>query len=225
MKKLLILIFLSAAIFLVSACDGKAAKPPENDDVHSFSPSYEQVINGMDYDRNFSSKIQVSVTGKVERTYFLQTTHEDGNYVVTVSDGKISTFEKSGSYIQVKNYMLSAYKNGGFDGFLEHLVFTPIKNLFNLNQQTVRDVDVSQGADNVTTYILDIYEGEVKNALPILDKEFNSLEDVKDLRLEISVGGARKAVNVKIIALYKSTNGDSTITLDISYDEIIKVIE
>jgi hypothetical protein len=97
--------------------------------------------------------------------------------------------------------------------------------LFVLNDTTVRGVEIIDGADNTITYVVDLYESQVKAALPILSEQFKNIVDVTGLSLTIKVSGSKTQIMLELNAIF---NGDSSISLIkcyIEHTKIIKVID
>lgn len=100
-----------------------------------------------------------------------------------------------------------------------------IDALFTLNTQTVRGVEIIDGTDNTITYLIDIYESQVKNALPILALEFEKIVDVTGLSLKVVVSGTKTQVFLNVTAIYQGQASPSTIALYIEHTKIVKVID
>lgn len=114
--------------------------------------------------------------------------------------------------------------NGARDFCLE-VALSEFSSLFNLNDQTVRQITAVDGKDNTVTYEVDVYEGQVKSALPILKEEFEKIVDVQYLRITLTAMGTKTEVSLKLKVLYRGESAPTEIFLFLTHTQTVKVID
>ena len=97
--------------------------------------------------------------------------------------------------------------------------------LFVLNDTTVRGYEVIDGTDNTLTYVIDLYEGEVKRALPILAEQFKQIADVTGLSLKIKSSGTKTEILLELKVVFVGETIESTINCHVEHTKVVKVID
>lgn len=98
-------------------------------------------------------------------------------------------------------------------------------DLFVLNEKTVRGVEIIDGEDNTITYVIDLFESQVKAALPVFEAQFESVVDVTGLSFKIIESGTKTQIVLSVNVIFDGSTEQSTISLIVEHTRIVKVID
>lgn len=237
MKKLLILLL--GLCLALAGCGGPMGGAPDSQRPDGFFSRLEQI----EYADGTDTAIDFSVSGHMEKGFTFQCSVWEGSFDAKFSgavsgavNGKVSS---AGIMSDIRNMLTppqapeagegddiipSPSGNGARDFCLE-VALSEFSSLFNLNDQTVRQITAVDGKDNTVTYEVDVYEGQVKSALPILKEEFEKIVDVQYLRITLTAMGTKTEVSLKLKVLYRGESAPTEIFLFLTHTQTVKVID
>ena len=237
MKKLLILLL--GLCLALAGCGGPMGGAPDSQRPDGFFSRLEQI----EYADGTDTAIEFSVSDNGARDFTFQCSVWEGSFDAKFSgavsgavNGKVSS---AGIMSDIRNMLTppqapeagegddiipSPSGNGARDFCLE-VALSEFSSLFNLNDQTVRQITAVDGKDNTVTYEVDVYEGQVKSALPILKEEFEKIVDVQYLRLTLTAMGTKTEVSLKLKVLYRGESAPTEIFLFLTHTQTVKVID
>ena len=237
MKKLLILLL--GLCLALAGCGGPMGGAPDSQRPDGFFSRLEQI----EYADGTDTAIEFSVSDNGARDFTFQCSVWEGSFDAKFSgavsgavNGKVSS---AGIMSDIRNMLTppqapeagegddiipSPSGNGARDFCLE-VALSEFSSLFNLNDQTVRQITAVDGKDNTVTYEVDVYEGQVKSALPILKEEFEKIVDVQYLRITLTAMGTKTEVSLKLKVLYHGESAPTEIFLFLTHTQTVKVID
>ena len=237
MKKLLILLL--GLCLALAGCGGPMGGAPDSQRPDGFFSRLEQI----EYADGTDTAIEFSVSDNGTRDFTFQCSVWEGSFDAKFSgavsgavNGKVSS---AGIMSDIRNMLTppqapeagdgddiipSPSGNGARDFCLE-VALSEFSSLFNLNDQTVRQITAVDGKDNTVTYEVDVYEGQVKSALPILKEEFEKIVDVQYLRITLTAMGTKTEVSLKLKVLYRGESAPTEIFLFLTHTQTVKVID
>lgn len=235
MKKLLILLL--GLCLALAGCGGPMGGAPDSQRPDGFFSRLEQI----EYADGTDTAIEFSVSDNGTRDFTFQCSVWEGSFDAKFSgavsgavNGKVSS---AGIMSDIRNMLTPPQApeagegdhiipsgNGARD-FCLQVALSEFSSLFNLNDQTVRQITAVDGKDNTVTYEVDVYEGQVKSALPILKEEFEKIVDVQYLRLTLTAMGTKTEVSLKLKVLYRGESAPTEISLFLTHTQTVKVID
>ena len=89
----------------------------------------------------------------------------------------------------------------------------------------MRGVEIIDGEDNTITYVIDLFESQVKAALPVFEAQFESVVDVTGLSFKIIESGTKTQIVLSVNVIFDGSTAQSTISLIVEHTRIVKVID
>ena len=89
----------------------------------------------------------------------------------------------------------------------------------------MRGVEIIDGKDNTITYVIDLFESQVKAALPVFEAQFESVVDVTGLSFKIIESGTKTQIVLSVNVIFDGSTAQSTILLNVEHTRIVKVID
>lgn len=240
MKKLLF-IFVAMTVLLVGCA--KAGSAPVGD---SAQGPLSKALSTVSFEKDSTTKIQLNITGgdnNLNQALSIVVNVGKTDYDLSFTADK--TINVSGSLTggDIQKQIATDFENrlsppqdaAPDDGVIDQpapddgaQALALLKNasdLFVLNEKTVRGVEIIDGEDNTITYVIDLFESQVKAALPVFGAQFESVVDVTGLSFKIIESGTKTQIVLSVNVIFDGSTAQSTISLIVEHTRIVKVID
>ena len=230
MKKLLF-IFVAMTVLLVGCA--KAGSAPVGDSAHS---PLSTALSTVSFEKDSTTKIQLNITGgdnNLNQALSIVVNVGKTDYDLSFTADKTINVSESLTGVDIQKQIATDFENRlsppqgaePDDGAQALALLKNASDLFVLTEKTVRGVEIIDGEDNTITYVIDLFESQVKAALPVFEAQFESVVDVTGLSFKIIESGTKTQIVLSVNVIFDGSTAQSTISLIVEHTRIVKVID
>ena len=230
MKKLLF-IFVAMTVLLVGCA--KAGSAPVGDSGQS---PLSTALSTVSFEKDSTTKIQLNITGgdnNLNQALSIVVNVGKTDYDLSFTADKTIRVSESLTGGDIQKQIATDFENRlsppqgaePDDGAQALALLKNASDLFVLNEKTVRGVEIIDGEDNTITYVIDLFESQVKAALPVFETQFESVVDVTGLSFKIIESGTKTQIVLSVNVIFDGSTAQSTISLIVEHTRIVKVID